>query len=142
MDKLSSDWKENLTNHEKEVLLPLVVQMLSHRNTKQKVFSNKKIRKVLAEFGEEITEPQIRKIIFHIRNNNIVPLLLANNEGYFVSYSRQDVENWLKMQAGKILLMQETYNSIQNQLKENIKNTIDGNGDIQLFGQMSIYDFQ
>lgn len=128
-----------LSTHEREVLMPLVMQMLSHRNTKQKVFSNTKIRKVLKEFGEDINDSQIRKIVFYVRNNDLINLLIANNEGYFVSYNRADVEKWIQMQEGKISAMQSTLFSIKRQLKENVKAMIDGE-QTEMKGQMSIYD--
>ena len=128
-----------LSAHEREVLMPLVMQMLSHRNTKQKVFSNTKIRKVLKEFGEEINDSQIRKIVFHIRNNDLINLLIANNEGYFVSYNRADVEKWVQMQEGKISAMQSTLFSIKRQLDANVKAMVDGEP-TEMKGQMSIYD--
>lgn len=128
-----------LSTHEREVLMPLVMQMLSHRNTKQKVFSNTKIRKVLKEFGEDINDSQIRKIVFHIRNNDLINLLIANNEGYFVSYNRADVEKWVQMQEGKISAMQATLFSIKRQLDANVKAMVDGEP-TEMKGQMSIYD--
>lgn len=128
-----------LSVHEREVLMPLVMQMLSHRNTKQKVFSNTKIRKVLKEFGEDINDSQIRKIVFHIRNNDLINLLIANNEGYFVSYNRADVEKWVQMQEGKISAMQSTLFAIKRQLEANVKAMVDGEP-TEMKGQMSIYD--
>ncbi len=128
-----------LSTHEREVLMPLVMQMLSHRNTKQKVFSNTKIRKVLKEFGEDINDSQIRKIVFYVRNNDLINLLIANNEGYFVSYNRADVEKWIQMQEGKISAMQSTLFSVKRQLEENVKAMVDGEP-TEMKGQMSIYD--
>lgn len=128
-----------LSAHETDVLLPLVMQMLSHRNTKQKVFSNTKIRKVLKEFGEDINDSQIRKIVFHIRNYDLINLLIANNEGYFVSYNRSDVEKWVQMQEGKISTMQSTLFAIKRQLEANVKAMVDGET-TEMKGQMSIYD--
>ena len=128
-----------LSVHEREVLMPLVMQMLSHRNTKQKVFSNTKIRKVLKEFGEDINDSQIRKIVFYVRNNDLINLLIANNEGYFVSYNRADVEKWIQMQEGKISAMQSTLFSVKRQLLNNVKAMVEGEA-TEMKGQMSIYD--
>lgn len=140
MDK--TDFKASfgeLSSHETNVLLPLVLQMLSHRNTKQKVFSNTKIRKVLKEFGEDITDSQIRKIVFHIRNNGLLQLLIANNEGYFISYNRADIEKWIEMQRGKIETMTMTLRAIEAQLAENVRAMVDGE-ESEMKGQMNIFD--
>ncbi len=128
-----------LTNHEKNVLLPLVVQILQHRDTKQKVFSNLKIRNVLREFGEEIKDSQIRKLVFHIRNKNLIELLIANSNGYFVASNIDDVRAWIDTHKGKIMAMEKTLNSIEKQFEKNMYLLKEGNSD--LIGQLSIFDF-
>lgn len=129
-----------LTAHERDAILPLVIQILKHRETKQKVFSNTKIRIVLKEFGEEITEPQIKRIVFHIRNNGLVDLLLANSEGYFVAENIKDVEEWMKMQKGKIEAMTQTLANIDKQYRFNIDKLVHGKKSA-LMGQMTIFMF-
>lgn len=128
----------DLSNHEKETLLPLVVQILEHRNTKEKVFSNTKIRNVLREFGEDISDAQIRKIVFHIRNKHIVELLIANSQGYFVANNIQDIKDWIETHKGKINAMQQTLSSIESQFESNMKKLQDGHSG--LIGQLSIFD--
>lgn len=128
----------NLTSHEEEVLYPLVVKILSHR-PKEKVFSNTKIRKILKEFGEDIVDSQIRKIVFNIRHSGVIPLLIANSEGYFVASNIKEVNAWLDTHKGKIEAMQMTLNSIQNQF-ELRKDKLKGGGDCGLIGQISIFD--
>ena len=127
-----------LTNHESTVLLPLVVQILQHRETKQKVFSNTKIRNVLKEFGEDISDAQIRKLVFHIRNNDIIDLLIANQDGYYVANSIDDVNVWIDRHKAKMKAMECTLTSIENQFKRGIDKML--NGESGLIGQMSIFD--
>ena len=129
----------DLSGNEQTVLLPLVIQILSHRNTKQKVFSNTKIRKVLKEFGEEIHDAQIRKIVFHIRVNNLVPLLIANNEGYYVASNIDDIKKWIAMQNGKIEAMQLSMQAIEKQFEQSKSALLSGE-ESSLIGQLSIYD--
>jgi len=129
-----------LSNHEKNVLLPLVLNMMQHRKDKEKVFSNIKIRKVLKEFGQDIADSQIRKIIFHIRNNDLLDLLIANNDGYYVATNIQDIERWIEMQKGKIAAMHESLAAIQRQMERQKKVLIEG-GESHMTGQMSIFDY-
>lgn len=133
---MENNWQ--LTNHEKQVIYPLVVQILSHRG-KEKVFSNTKIRKILLEFGEEITDSQIRKIAFNIRKSGDITLLLANNEGYFVASNFEEVNVWIDTHKGKIEAMQSTLDSIQKQFAENLDKLQKGE-DCGLVGQVSIFD--
>lgn len=137
---LKNDMENNweLTNHEKQVIYPLVVQILSHR-AKEKVFSNTKIRKILLEFGEEITDTQIRKIVYNIRKNEDIPLLLANNEGYFVASTIEEVNSWILTHQGKIEAMKSTLVHIQEQYEQR-KHKLKQGEDCGLTGQMSIFD--
>jgi hypothetical protein len=128
-----------LTPHESEVLLPLVVQILQHRETKEKVFSNTKIRNVLKEFGEDISDGQIRKLVFNIRNNSIIELLIANHNGYFVANNIGDIRQWINTHKGKIVAMGKTLDSIEAQFERNVSTLKDGNSG--LIGQLSIFDF-
>jgi hypothetical protein len=128
----------DLAPHEKNVLLPLVVQILQHRETKDKVFSNSKIRNVLKEFGEDISDAQIRKLVFNIRNNGIIELLIANQDGYFVANNIEDIRSWINRHKGKMASMQKTLESIESQFERNMSNL--HNGESGLIGQLSIFD--
>ena len=129
-----------LSSHEQNVLLPLVIGIMSHRNDKEKVFSNTKIRRVLKDFGQDINDMQIRKIVFHIRNNHIIPLLLANNEGYYIGTNIQQVNAWIETQEGKIEAMELTLQNIKEQMSEKMTALVNGEAN-DLTGQMSIFDF-
>ena len=133
---METNWE--LTNHERFVIYPLVVQILSHRG-KDKVFSNTKIRKILCEFGEEITDTQIRKIAFNIRKTGDITLLLANNEGYFVASNIEEVNAWIATHKGKIETMRQPLSYIENQFDENLDKLKSGE-DCGLVGQVSIFD--
>jgi capsule polysaccharide export protein KpsE/RkpR len=113
---------------------------MSHRNDREKVFSNTKIRRVLKDFGQDINDMQIRKIVFHIRNNHIIPLLLANNEGYYIGTNIQQVNSWIETQEGKIEAMKMTLQSIKEQMSEKMTALVNGEAN-DMTGQMSIFDF-
>lgn len=132
----TSSWR--LTAHEEEVLFPLVVKILSHR-PKDKVFSNTKIRKILKEFGEEIADSQIRKIVFNIRHSGTIPLLIANSEGYYTATNIAEVNAWIDTHRGKIQAMQMTLSNIELQFNEYKEKLIAGDSG-GLIGQMSIFD--
>lgn len=133
---MENTWE--LSNHERLVIYPLVVQILSHRG-KEKVFSNSKIRKILSEFGEEITDAQIRKIVFHIRKSGDITLLLANNQGYFFASNIEEVNTWMQLHKSKIQAMYATLDHITNQFANNLENLKNGE-DCGLVGQISIFD--
>ena len=133
---METNWE--LTNHERFVIYPLVVQILSHRG-KEKVFSNTKIRNILNEFGEDPADTQIRKIAFNIRKSGDIPLLLANTEGYFVASNIAEVNAWIDTHMGKIEAMKSTLFSIEQQFSQNLDRLKKGE-DCGLVGQVSIFD--
>jgi len=145
MQELSNDTNKassfsQLTSHEHNVLLPLVIGIMSHRSDKEKVFSNNKIRRVLKDFGHDINDMQIRKIVFYIRNNHLISLLLANNDGYYIGTNIQQVNAWIETQEGKIEAMKLTLKSIKEQMNDKMTALINGEAN-DMTGQMSIFDF-
>ena len=127
-----------LTENEKDALLPMVVRIFNNRPENQKVVSNAKIRSLLNEFGENVSDAQVRKLIFYIRNNNLVELLIAGKDGYFVSDRIGDISSWITRQRGKIFSMQKTLDSIEAQFKRNEGKL--KNGSMSDTNQMSIFD--
>jgi len=43
----------------------------------------------------KLTSVRLRKIIHHIRVNNLVPLLCSNSKGYFIGQSSEEVREYL-----------------------------------------------
>lgn len=128
-----------LTPHEENVLLPLVAQMLNHRN-KKNVFSNNDIRTTLLEFGEEkIHDSQIRKIVWHIRQRGLTSLLIANSDGYYKATNIGEVKTWIATHKGKISKMLQTLEAIESQFKEQKEKLL--TNDTELTGQVSIFEY-
>jgi hypothetical protein len=132
----TSSWK--LTSHEEGILYPLVVKILSHRS-KDNVFSNSKIRNILKEFGEDIADAQIRKIVFNIRHNAEIPLLIANSEGYYMASNIEEVNTWIDTHKGRIEALQMTLRNIESQFNDYKEKLISGDSG-GMIGQMSIFD--
>jgi hypothetical protein len=130
-----------LSHEERHDILPVLIGILKHRKTASKVFSNPEIRELLIEFGYEVSDAQIRKLVYHIRNNNLISLLLANTNGYYIGTRIEDVRNLIKMQQGKINAMTETLSSIEQQLELKRKELLSGNSD-SISGQITIFDIE
>lgn len=85
----------NLTPEE-EGLVPIIVKRFKDRPGKENVVTNPKmIAGIKANFGIELTEPRIRKIIQFIRLNNILPGLVGTSKGYFYAENESDIELWI-----------------------------------------------
>lgn len=86
----------NLTPEE-ESLVPIIVKRFKDRPGKQNIVTNPKmIAGIKTNFGIELTEPRIRKIIQFIRLNNILPGLVGTSKGYFYAEKESDIELWIE----------------------------------------------
>lgn len=105
-----------LTDAELE-LLPLFVRSFNHRKGKINAITNKDIIAKLKDRGISISEPRVRKIINHIRNEALVPGLVASSEGYYVSDNPSEIEGYIKSLAGRISAISKVKDSMVNYLK-------------------------
>jgi len=64
-----------------------------------------------------ISDAEIRKIINNIRNQDVVLLLLADTQGYFIADNKKQVLDWIDVHKKKIESMQVTLQSIERQLE-------------------------
>lgn len=110
-----------LNNEEKE-LLPAFVNGLKTKIGKEKAITNKKIReRFLDQWNVKISDARVRKIVNHIRRNDLVPLLCSTSKGYFVAQTREEVIDYLTSLKQRINEQQRIHDSIQkqfNQLKQ------------------------
>jgi hypothetical protein len=97
-----------LTEYEESVLLPLLIQGFSTKIGQKNCVTNPHICKMLKAKGFEVSEPRIRKIVFHIRHNNLVPRLIASSKGYWIATSKEEIESWLNSLNSRIGALMET----------------------------------
>lgn len=98
-----------LTDYEKNILLPLMVDGFNKKVGVENCITNGQICKSLKVNGyEKISEPRIRKLIFYIRTNNLVPRLIASSKGYWVATDIKELEDWLESVESRIKALYET----------------------------------
>ena len=85
-----------LTDYEKEQLLPLVVEGLRVRIGKDKAITNDRMVMALQARGPKITPPRLRKIIHEIRIKGDVPFLIATSRGYYVSHDKAEIRDYVE----------------------------------------------
>lgn len=73
-----------LTQYEEGVLLPLIIRGLRTKVGNENAITSTDIILRLKEWGEKINGPRLRKVINHIRLNNLVPRLCASSDGYWI----------------------------------------------------------
>lgn len=119
-----SEQTQELNDYELKSLLPIIIQGLKTKIGKDKAVTNKHICKALKNFGHKLTDSRLRKIIHHIRANDLVPLLIATSKGYYVSNNDEEIQDYIKSlqeRANSILFIKTC---LQKQLSEKNNNQI------------------
>lgn len=105
-----------LSDLEKQ-LLPVVVRGLSKKLGAVNAVSNKEIcAGLLKTCNVQVSEARVRKIINHIRMHNMVPGLVANGCGYYVTNSISELREYDKSLEGR----ETAIHAIRMKLKEHI----------------------
>lgn len=90
-----------LTEYEENVLLPLVLRGLKTKIGKENAVTNRTIVQRLNIAGYTVTEPQIRKLINHIRMTDLLPGLIATSGGYFLATSEAELLDYEQSLIGR-----------------------------------------
>jgi hypothetical protein len=112
------DQTSPLTEYERDVLLPMMIRGLKTKIGVEKCITNPQICKALKELGHKISEPRVRKIVFHIRHNNLIPKLIASSKGYWIATNKNEVELWLSSIQSRLSAMLETEKYAQQMLND------------------------
>lgn len=83
----------SLSKYEEEHILPKVVSILEECKGKGHCLTNKMIARRYGVSGVE-TESRMRKIINYIRNNGIIPCLIATGKGYYIATDAQEITDY------------------------------------------------
>ena len=109
---------EPLTEYEETQLLPQIVRGLSLKVGKNNAVTNTAIvRGMKANLNLKVSEPRVRKIINHIRNNDLVPCLIATSQGYYIAESEQELKDYEESLLGREEAIRSVRLSIQRQRK-------------------------
>ena len=102
-------------NDDEKKLIPMFIAGLQNKIGKELAISNKKIREKLKIHNISVSDARVRKIVNHIRINNLVSLLCSNSKGYYVAKSTEEIKDYLKGLKSRIDSQQHVYNSINKQ---------------------------
>jgi hypothetical protein len=109
-----------LTEFELKELIPILVKGFNKRVGKDKAITNSAIIKILSTtYGlKSISEPRIRKAIHFIRDNGLVPKLIASSNGYWVATSQKEMEDWADSLRSRINAIKNILDYAEMQLKD------------------------
>ncbi|WP_373248777.1 hypothetical protein [Bacteroides thetaiotaomicron] len=103
-----------LTEYEIGVLLPLLVKGLQTKLGRENAVTNKHIVNAL-KGACKLNEARVRKIINHIRTNDLVPGLIATSEGYFIATTEAELLEYEESLKGREDAIREVRLSIARQ---------------------------
>jgi hypothetical protein len=72
--------------------------------------------------GLSISDARVRKLINHIRNNDLVPCLIATSQGYYIAESEQELKDYEDSLLGREEAIRSVRLSIQRQRKRKYSN--------------------
>ena len=104
-----------LTEYEKETLLPVVMCGLSVKMGKGRAVTNNYIICRLKAQGFKVDAPRLRKVINHIRTNDLIPGLIATSDGYYVATDEQELIDYEDSLLGRESAIREVRKSIARQ---------------------------
>lgn len=91
----------SLNDYERDVLLPLMIDILSTREGKENAITNRNLCEVLNGQGLSIGSARVRKIISHIRLNDLISCLIATSVGYYVSTDPGELRKYIASLRGR-----------------------------------------
>jgi hypothetical protein len=116
MITLFEDITYELTEYEKVTLLPVVTKGLSSKHGKDNAITNKKMCEALTKAEYKVNEPRLRKIIHHIRVEQLIVGLCCNSKGYYVTDSLIELNKYVESLAQRIRSQQQIHKSMKRDM--------------------------
>lgn len=82
-----------LSKYEEEHVLPKIVSILQQCKGSSNALTNKMIIVKYGVAGTEM-ESRVRKVINFIRNNGIIPCLIATSKGYYIATDAKEITDY------------------------------------------------
>ena len=104
-----------LNDYEREVLLPVIVRGLLKRVGKSRRVSSTRIIDGMNAAHYRLDGPRLRKIINHIRSNDIIVGLVSDGKGYFVASTASEIDECIVSLQGRVDATQAIIRALQRQ---------------------------
>lgn len=110
---------KSLNKTQVEILVPIFLKGFKGKIGKSNaITSTEIIDKIKCRYNVELSDSTVRKVVNHIRNNNLLPGLIASSEGYYISNNIQDVKRYIDSLSARI----NEITRIKNGMVEHLKN--------------------
>ena len=104
-----------LTNYDHNVLLPILIKGLELKKGKMNAVTSRLIVEGLSSQGLKINDRDVRRIISHIRMNDLVAGLITSSAGYYITNSEQDFMKYEDTLLAREKAIKKVRMSIQRQ---------------------------
>lgn len=95
------------------------VSSLSNKIGKGNAVTGKHIISMYRKQNIKLSGARVRKIINHIRINDLVSLLCSTSKGYYVANNQEEIKSYLKGLKTRIDAQKHVYKSLENQYNNN-----------------------
>lgn len=117
MIKGFKDQTQPLNDYEQNKLLPIVIMGLREKKGKENAVTSHYIVKSLKKLDYKIDGPRLRKIINHIRTNDMILGLIATSDGYYIAGSESDLKDYEESLLGREEAIRKVRESINRHRK-------------------------
>lgn len=104
-----------LNDYERDTLLPVIRSGLSTKIGAAKVISSTTIIRKMRDAGYKLTDARLRKIISHIRTNNLIYGLVSTGKGYFVATKASEIDDCIESMRGRVAAIQANIEALERQ---------------------------
>src|SRR4051812_18194234 len=98
-------------------MVPLFVKGFKDKIGPEHAITNKQIVSSMKEKEYKINDSRVRKIINHIRINNIIPCLMATSKGYYISHDPEEINSFIESLKGRESAINKVRRAMQHQLQ-------------------------
>lgn len=98
-------------------------EALKGRKGKGNAVTNADIVRALRQWGFTVDAPRCRKLINHIRTQDIIPGLIATSRGYFIAESEAEIKEYEESLAGRENAIRQVRTALARQRRALFGNT-------------------
>ena len=105
---------DHLSRYEEQTILPKVVEILEHRKGFSEIITSKNIITLCGASDKE-SSARVRKVINYIRNQSIIPCLIATSKGYYIATDAKEITDYEESLRGRVSAIHKMRQSIHKQ---------------------------
>lgn len=110
-----------LTDYEEKTLLPAIIKGFNTKRGESNQISSTEIIKLMKGANYKIDPARLRKIINHIRINNLIYNLIATGKGYYIATTPSECKKFITSLDQRINAIINVRDAMQYQLDMSIK---------------------